>query len=88
MIRNPRSRSSRSSRWRSPGTGVSSLAPTCRLWKASSGQGWTIPVGLDVGKVFKIGNRSMSLQLGAYYNATKPAGTADWFLQTQVTLIY
>ncbi len=57
-------------------------------WKAPSDQGWTIPVGLDVGKVFKIGNQGMSLQLGAYYNAMKPAGTADWFLQTQFTLTY
>ncbi|PYN94675.1 MAG: hypothetical protein DMD91_27310 [Candidatus Rokuibacteriota bacterium] len=57
-------------------------------WKAPSNQGWTIPVGLDVGKVFKIGNQGMSLQLGAYDNAKKPAGTANWFLQTQFTLIY
>lgn len=57
-------------------------------WKAPSNQGWTIPVGLDVGKVFKIGNQGMSLQLGAYYNAKKPDGTADWFLQTQFTLLY
>lgn len=57
-------------------------------WKAPSNQGWTIPVGLDVGKVFKIGNQGMSLQLGAYYNVKKPDGTADWFLQTQFTLIY
>ena len=57
-------------------------------WKAPSNQGWTIPVGLDVGKSFKIGHQGMSLQLGAYYNAKKPDGTADWFLQTQFTLIY
>ena len=36
---------------------------------------------------FKIGNQGMSLQVGAYYNAKKPAGVADWFLQTQFTLI-
>jgi hypothetical protein len=57
-------------------------------WKAPSNQSWTLPVGLDVGKVFKLFNQGMSLQLGAYYNAKKPAGTADWFLQTQFTLLY
>jgi len=57
-------------------------------WKAPGGQGWTIPVGMDVGKVFKLGNQAMSLQVGAYYNAKKPAGTADWVLETQFTLIY
>jgi hypothetical protein len=58
-------------------------------WKAPRNQGWTIPIGLDIGKVFKIGNQGMSLQLGAYYNVKKPTGTAaDWVLQTQFTLIY
>jgi hypothetical protein len=38
--------------------------------------------------VFKIGNQSTSLQVGAYDNAKKPAGTANWFPQTQFTSLY
>ena len=56
--------------------------------KAPGDQGWTIPIGLDIGKLFKIGNQGVSLQVGAYYNAKKPAGTADWVLQTQFTLTH
>jgi len=57
-------------------------------WKAPSGQGWTVPVGAAVGKTFSIGSQGMSLQLGAYYNAKRPAGTPTWVLQTQFSLIY
>jgi hypothetical protein len=51
-------------------------------------QGWTVPVGLDIGKVFKVGSQGVSLQIGAYYNARKPPGAADWTLQTSLTLTY
>jgi len=57
-------------------------------WKAPSGQGWTVPVGAAVGKTFNVGSQGMSLQVGAYYNAKKPAGAPAWVLQTQFSLIY
>jgi hypothetical protein len=57
-------------------------------WKAPAGEGWTIPVGFDVGKVFQVGSMGITLQLGAYYNAKKPPGTADWTLETSVTLTF
>lgn len=57
-------------------------------WKAAAGEGWTIPVGFDVGKVFKVGSQGVSVQLGAYYNAKKPPGAADWTLNTSVTLTF
>ena len=53
-------------------------------WKAPSGQGWVVPIGIDIGKVFPIGSRSLSLQVGAYYNVKKPDGAADWVLQAQI----
>ncbi len=52
-------------------------------WKAPSGQGWIVPIGMDVGKVFPIGSQSLSLQVGAYYNVRKPDGAADWVLRAQ-----
>jgi len=57
-------------------------------WKAAAGEGWTIPVGFDVGKVFEIGSQGVSVQLGAYYNAKRPPGAADWTLNTSVTLTF
>jgi len=54
-------------------------------WKAPSDQGWTLPIGLEFGKVFKGG---LSLQIGAYYNAKKPSVAASWTLQTTVGFTY
>jgi hypothetical protein len=57
-------------------------------WRAPRGQRWTIPIGVDVGRTFKIGVHGMSLQLGAYYNVKKPTGGADWTLQTQLSWLH
>jgi hypothetical protein len=53
-------------------------------WKAPSGQGWIVPIGMDIGKVFPIGSQSLSVQVGGYYNVKKPDGAADWELRAQV----
>jgi len=64
-------------------------APTISYdWRAPSGQGWTVPVGVDGGKAFKIGSQNMSAQIGVYYNVKKPTGTAGWSLQTQLSWMY
>ena len=62
-------------------------------WRAAHGEGWTIPVGADVGKTFKVrmlGIRAdgVGLQIGAYYNVKRPSGTAEWTLQTQISWVY
>ena len=33
-------------------------------WTADSRNAWTVPVGLDAGRVFDFGERSISVQLG------------------------
>jgi hypothetical protein len=64
-------------------------APTIsRDCHAPSGQRWVIPIGADAGRAFKIGSQEMSLQIGAYHNIKKPAGGADWVLQTQISWLY
>jgi hypothetical protein len=57
-------------------------------WQAPSGERWVIPMGVDAGRVFKIGAQEMGLQIGAYYNIKKPAGGAEWVLQIQVTWLH
>ena len=57
-------------------------------WRAPRGQGWEIPVGADIGRSFKIGAHSVSLQIGAYYNVKRPAGTAEWSLETQISWVH
>jgi hypothetical protein len=54
-------------------------------WHAPGGQRWVIPIGADVGRAFKVGSQEMGLQIGAYYNVKKPAGGAEWTLQTQIS---
>jgi hypothetical protein len=35
-------------------------------WTAESTDAWTIPMGADIGKAFKMGSQDLSLQVGAY----------------------
>ena len=51
---------------------------------ADSRNAWTVPVGLDVGKVFSLGQRSISVQLGAYKLAKRPEGAPDWIVRAQI----
>ena len=53
-------------------------------WTADSRNAWTVPLGLDVGKVFDLGARSISVQLGAYKNVERPAGTPEWIVRAQI----
>jgi hypothetical protein len=53
-------------------------------WTADARDAWTVPVGLDVGKVFSLGQRSISLQLGAYSLVKRPAGASDWIVRAQI----
>ncbi len=53
-------------------------------WTADSRNAWTVPVGLDIGKVFDLGQRSISVQLGAYKLVKRPAGAPDWIVRAQI----
>jgi len=56
-------------------------------WKPP-GQGWTVPIGIDVGKSWSVGTQGLSLQAGAYYNVKKLDGAAEWLLRTQLTWVF
>ena len=56
-------------------------------WQAN-GTKWTVPVGADAGRVFRVGKLPINLQVGAYYNLVKPTYGGDWQLRTQLTLIF
>jgi hypothetical protein len=57
-------------------------------WKAAEGEKWTVPFGLSVGKLARVGKRPIKLQLGVYFNAVQPTYGADWTLQFQAVLLY
>jgi hypothetical protein len=54
----------------------------------TSGRKWTVPVGANAGRVFKIGKQPINVLFGAYYNLVTPQYGPDWQLRTQVTFIF
>lgn len=53
------------------------------------GAKWTLPVGVQGGRLIKLGNKlPVNLLLGAYYNALRPQFGATWQLRAQVALIF
>ena len=55
-------------------------------WKADGGDVWTVPVGLQVGKVFKFGKLPVRIGLGAQYMVHHPdIGGQKWNIQLNVT---
>jgi hypothetical protein len=57
-------------------------------WKAEAGEKWVVPFGGGAGRIFRVGKQPMNGQIGAYYNAEKPAGGPDWQLRIQLVLLF
>ena len=58
-------------------------------WEADSRNVWTLPVGGGIGRLFKMGNMPVNMQLGAYYNVEKPDYVgADWQLRFQIQFLF
>ncbi len=59
-------------------------------WNASSGNEWTVPVGLSVAKVFKAGAQPMNAQVGYFYNVVRPdvPPSSKAQLRFQVSLLF
>jgi hypothetical protein len=56
-------------------------------WLAS-GAKWTVPVGGGFGRLFKVGELPVNMQLAAYYNVETPRGEAKWQARFQVQLLF
>ncbi|KRE16824.1 neuromedin U [Bosea sp. Root381] len=57
-------------------------------WRAKSNDRWTLPIGGGFGRVFKIGEQPVNMQLAAYYNAITPSGGASWQIRTQIQFLF
>jgi hypothetical protein len=57
-------------------------------WTADAANGWTIPLGADVGKAFSVGSPAMGIQLGAYDLLKRPEGTPQWIIRVQLTALF
>lgn len=57
-------------------------------WNAG-GEKWTLPVGIQVGRVIKLGGKlPVKLEVGAYYNALRPTDAGTWQLLTAAALVF
>ena len=56
-------------------------------WLAD-GRKWTVPVGGGFGRVFKISEQHVNMQLQAFYNVATPRGGAKWQARFEVTLLF
>jgi len=54
-------------------------------WKASSGDVWTVPVGVGVGKVVKLGRLPVKFALSLQYMPVHPQDGQEWNVQIQIT---
>ncbi len=57
-------------------------------WTADAANGWTIPMGADIGKALTIGSHSLSLQGGAYDLLKRPDGAPQWIMRVSVTFLF
>lgn len=57
-------------------------------WLATGDKAWTIPVGGQAGRVFKIGPLPVNLSGGAYYNADRAPYAPTWQVRTQLTFMF
>jgi hypothetical protein len=55
----------------------------------TGGTKWTIPVGMQAGRLIRLGGKlPVNLLVGAYYNAVRPQFGATWQLRTQIAIIF
>jgi hypothetical protein len=57
-------------------------------WTAEVTNAWTIPIGADVGRAFKVGFQDFSLQVGAYDLLKRPDGAPQWIMRVNLTLLF
>lgn len=57
-------------------------------WTADSASAWTIPMGADVGRVFKVVSQDFSLQVGTYGLLKRPDNAPQWIVRVNLTLLF
>ncbi len=57
-------------------------------WTADEADAWTIPMGADIGKAFKLGSRDLSLQVGAYDLLKRPEANPQWIARVSLTFLF
>lgn len=64
-------------------------APIVNAEWTASGDKWTVPIGVQGGRLVMLGGKlPVNLLIGAYYNAVRPQYGPTWQLRTQVAFIF
>ena len=57
-------------------------------WEKDSGERWTVPLGLGIGRLVRHGQQPVDYRLAAYSNLEGPDLGPDWTLQLTVKLLF
>ena len=57
-------------------------------WEAGSGSRWTVPLGIGVAQILKLGRLPIKLSLAGYYNVERPRSGPDTQLQFTVQFLF
>jgi hypothetical protein len=57
-------------------------------WNAESGQQWTVPLGLGVSKITRVGSQPMNVIIQYYRNVVRPDAAGADVVRMQFTLLY
>jgi hypothetical protein len=57
-------------------------------WTASSDDTWTVPWGLQISKITKLGTRPANLLIGYYHNSTHPTNGPEDQVRLQINLLF
>ena len=71
-----------------PGRYLSFAPLVTANWQADSGQRWTVPLGLGIGQITRLGNQPVNVQAAGYYNVERPDGAARWQVRLQVQFMF
>ena len=57
-------------------------------WNASSGNAWTVPLGIGTSKAISLGKIGIEPNLGFYWNVASPEGAADQIIKWAVNFLF
>ncbi len=57
-------------------------------WEAPDSQQWTVPMGIGVGKIFRIGKQPVNANIHYYYNVKKPDIVGDYSLRLVLQFMF
>jgi hypothetical protein len=72
----------------SPGRYLSFAPVITANWEAESGEKWTVPLGLGIGQITRLGQQPVNLQAAFYYNVERPDAAPGYQFRLQVQFMF